>query len=208
VILVADFEIVGAKPSSRDLVEAAAAAGAAFVAVDAAEGDEDAPEAHLGGRRVATIERLVAETSKRGIGLFVRLRDTPPLFGLREALGVTQGASSAASRDRLVVVVDRERVGKRLRRDAPELPSALELASAKPRGWKRFATPNFLRAAADADDLVVPWDGDAAAPLVARTAPLLAKRGARLWVSGLSDGDVARVGSMSVAGCVVRRRLR
>jgi len=204
-IVVADFEIGGAKPSSRDLVDAALACGAAFVAVDVVDGDDETPDAHVGGRRVAKLERLRVEAARRDVGLFLRVRDTLSVFGLRDALGVAKGVASETLRGRLLVVVDGERVGKRLRHDAPELPSALELSAAKRRGLARLMSPNFLRAAADADDLVVLWDDGGAEKVVARIAPEFAKRGARVWITGLRDADVARAAHLPVAGCVVRR---
>jgi hypothetical protein len=204
-IVVADFDVGGAKPTSRDLVDAAHAGGATFVAVDVVDGDDETPDAHVGERRVAKLERLRVEAARRDVGLYLRLRDTLSVFGLRDALGVAKGASSATLRGRFLVVVDAERVGKRLRHDAPELPSALELSPAKRRGLARLMSPNFLRAAADADDLVVPWDDGGAEKLVVRIAPDLAKRGARVWIAGLRDADLARAALLPVAGCVVRR---
>jgi hypothetical protein len=205
-VFVADFEIGDARPSGRDLVDAAVAWGADFVAGDVVDGEDETPEVHVGGRRVATLARMRSEASRGRLGLFLRLRDTLPIAAMREALGVEKGAPSAASRERLLVAVDGERTGKRLRAEAPELPSALELP-VKSRGLARFASPNFQRAGADADDLVVPWGRADVEKLITRIAPILAARGARVWVCGLPETDRPRAERLPVAGLVVRRPL-
>ncbi len=203
-IVVVDFELDGARPSARDVVARAVDHGARFVALDVVDGDDETPDAHVDGRRVAKFARFVDEATRREIGLFLRVRDTLVLFGLRETLGVAKGSSSDDARGRVLVVVPGERVGKRLRREAPELPSALEVPAAGRRGLARFLTVNMLRAAADADDLVVPWNDDAPR-LVARIAPSLAMRGARVWASGVREEDAQRAAASPVAGFVVRR---
>jgi hypothetical protein len=202
-LLVADFELGDARPSAREFVEAAAARGAQFVVADVEEGDDDSVEARRDGRLVAGLARLADEAWRRQVGLFLRLSDTRALAGLRDALDVEKGAKVAALRDRVLVVVPGERVGKRLRRDVPEIPSALELSTAG-RGLSRFLPANYRRAAADADDLVVPWDGPNAPALVAKVAPVLAKRGARLWVSNLKPEELDDASALPVAGLVAR----
>lgn len=201
-VVVADFESDVGNLSSRELVAEAVERGAAFVAVDVVDGDDETPQAHVGGRRVASLERMGSEALRRQIGLFLRVRDTLPISAMREALGVAKGSASATLRDRFLVTVDGERVGKRLRKEAPELPSAYEVP-VKRSGFARLMSPNMLRAAADADDLVVAWSADAPA-LVARLAPVLAKRGARVWVSGVPESDVSSAMALPVAGVVVR----
>jgi hypothetical protein len=205
-IFVADFEIGDARPSGRDLVDAAVACGAGFVAGDVMDGEDETPEVHVGGTRVATLARMRSEASRARLGLFLRLHDTLPIAAMREALGVEKGSPAAASRERLLVAVDGERTGKRLRHDAPELPSALELP-VKSRGLARFASPNVQRAGADADDLVVPWGRADVEKLIGRIAPILAVRGARVWVCGLQETERVRAERLPVAGLVVRRPL-
>jgi len=204
-IVVREFDLGAAKPTARDFVAAAVESGAAFVAADVIDGDDETPEAHVGGCRIAKLERFASEATRRSIGLFLRVPETSGVFGLRDALGVAKGTAATTLTERLLVVVSGERVGKRLRHDAPELPSALELTPASRRGLARFASPNFLRAAADADDLVVPWSDAGAARLVTKLASDLARRGARLWISDLSDTDLADPDLPRVAGWIVRR---
>lgn len=203
-IVVADFDVAGARPTARDLLAAAAERGARFLAVRVVEGDDETPEAHVGGRRFATLERLGDEAKRREMGLFLRLDDTLPIPGLAAALGIDKSVRSADVRDRFVVVVDADRTGKRLRAVAPQFPSAFELPAEEGRSLARLLPVNLRRATADADDLVVPWGRIAAAKLTSRIAPLLAKRGARLWISDVPEPEVELAADVPGAALVVR----
>lgn len=203
-ILVADFVTGRATPSARDLVAAAVERGARFLAADVVDGEDETPEAHVDGHRIARLGRLAAEAFRRETGLFLRLHDTLSVADLAGALGVEKTAKSVDLRDRFLVVADGERTGKRLRRAAPQFPSALELSATPGRGLSRLITPNYQRSAADADDLVVPWGRIDAAKLTTRIAPMLAKRGARLWVSNVPEAEFDRATAIPAAGFVVR----
>jgi hypothetical protein len=203
-LVVADFDVAGARPHARELVDAAADRGARFVAVRVVDGDDETPEAHLAGRRVATLERLAAEARRAEIGLFLRLEDTLPVAGLAAALGADKSGRAADLAGRFLVVVDKDRTGKRLRSVAPQFPSAFELPAAEGRSLARFLPANLRRATADADDLVVPWGRIDAATLAARIAPQLARRGARLWISHVPEAEAAAAAAVPAAGIVVR----
>jgi len=205
-IVVADFDVAGARPTARDLLAAAAGRGARFLAARVVEGDDETPEAHVGGRRVATLEHLADEAKRREMGLFLRLDDTLPIPGLAAALGVGKSVRSADVRDRFLLVVGADRTGKRLRAVAPQFPSAFELPADEGRSLARLIPANLRRATADADDLVVPWGRIAAAKLTSRIAPLLAKRGAWLWLSDVPESETGPASAVPAAGMVVRLR--
>jgi hypothetical protein len=204
-VLVAEFLLDGSRPTAADVVDAAVARGARFLAADIVEGEGEAPDAHVAGHRVSSLARLHAVALRHQVGLYLRLTDTLALPGLAEALGAAKETSAAKLRDRLVVVVDGERAGRRLRLDAPQFPSAFALGAEGRKGLLRFMSPNFQRARSDADDLVVPW-GRFDARALTRFRTDLAKRGARLWISGVSEPDVAAASAVGAAGVVVRWR--
>jgi hypothetical protein len=202
VVLVADFVLGDARPSAADVVDAAALRGARFVAADIVDGDDETPDAHVGGRRVSSLARLNTVALRHQVGLFLRMRDTLALSGLGEALGAEKDVASVRLRERILVVVDGERVGRRLRREAPQFPSAFEFGAGEKKGLLRFLPANFQRAATDADDLVVPWGRfDARSLTKLRTG--LAKRGGRLWISGVAESDVEAASAVGAAGVVV-----
>ena len=206
-VLVADFEISGRAPDAGEIVGAAVDRGAQFLAVAVEEGDKDAPDAVAGGVRIARLSSVAAAARRRQVGLVARVTDTLVVYGLREALGVAKGASAAELRDRFLVVVATDRVGKRVRSDARELPSAYEIPR-RPRGFARFTSANMQRAAADCDDLVVPWGTIDEARIASRIVPDLARRGGRVWLSDVPPDDVHRAAALPVAGVVVRFALR
>jgi hypothetical protein len=174
------------------------------VAATVADGDDHTPDAQVRGHRAGSLEGLAREAARRGLGLFLRLTDTLPIDGLAAALGAERSQSAATLRERVLVVVAAERVGKRLRKDAPQFPSAYELPATE--GWSaaRFVSANLRRASADADDLVIPWGRRGAADLAAKMAPELARRGGRLWISDVPEADRERAAALGPSGVVVR----
>jgi hypothetical protein len=208
-VLVADFVLGGARPAPVELVEAAVARGASFVAAAIAEDDDDALVAEVDGHRVGGLARLAALALRHQLGLLLRLHDTTAIDGLAQALGAEKDASAAPRlRERLLVVVPGERVGRRLRMEAPQFPSAYELPSSGDTILTRWLPVNVRRAAADADDLVVPWGRLDPARLASRIAPDLARRGARLWLSDVPETEVDRATAVGAAGVIVRWSLR
>lgn len=205
-VVVADFLAGDAPGSIRHAVDFAEERGAAFVAFDVLDGDDDTPDAWLGDRRVGKLAKAASEAGRAGVGLALRLRDTLAIGGLRASLGVAAGTPTPPLRERVLVIVDSDRKGKRLRREATELPSAyeLEVPGVKRRGLLRFTPPNYQRATADCDDLVVPWGRIAQEKLVTRIAPDLAKRGAGLWLSEVPERELDRAKALPVAGLIVR----
>jgi hypothetical protein len=206
-VVVAELVLGGAAFSAADLADAASRAGAQFFAVTVP--NHEAPQAHVDGDRVADLERMASVLRSRGLGVFARIEGTLPIPSLRDALGVAKGTSPATLRDRVLVVVDEERTGKRLRMEAPEFPSAYELRpKGDPvRGLLRFASPMWQRAAADAEDLVVPWGRLDGAKLADRYVPALRRRGARLWICGVDETTRAAAASVPAHGLIVRIRL-
>ena len=203
-LIVAEFEIGVEVPSARELLAAAAERGARFVAVDVVDGDDETPQAHIGERRIGALGRFADEARRRQIGLFLRFHDTFSIGGLAASLGVEKSTPAQSLRERFLVVAGTERTGKRLRRETPQFPAAYEVPADGGRGLLRFTSVNYQRAAADCDDLVVPWGKVSAAKLISRIAPDLAARGARLWISHLSQADLDRARSIPAAGFVVR----
>jgi len=203
----------GDEPSGPALVAAAAAVGADRVVVHARATAEHWAVVHrdarveVGGEprllaeltlaevrgaraadgRVATLEETMLAAHRRGVGLVIRIHDGRVTAALAGALGVMAGSGPAALRTRYLVVVPDARIGKSLRRAAPDLPSARAIARAGGawRGALARRFPNLARAAADADDLVVP--GALATPerVERRLVPVLRRRGAFVWVDAV-----------------------
>jgi glycerophosphoryl diester phosphodiesterase len=150
--------------------------------------------------RVATLEETMLEAHRRDIGLVIRIHDTLVVEALTGALGIMAGEGHGELRRRYLVVVPDARIGKRLRMGAQHLPSA---RSIRPTGgaWRaalarRF--PNLARAAADADDLVLSATLATPADLRDRWVPMLARRGAYVWVEGVTPAtrpDYENVGA-------------
>jgi hypothetical protein len=208
-LLVADFVLGGERPSADAVVKAAVARGAALVAAVIAEEEDDTLVAEVDEHRVGGLARLAAVSLRHQVGLLLRLRDTTPIAWLAQALGEGKDASAAPRlRDRFLIVVPNERIGRRLRADAPQFPSGYELPTSGDALLARFLPVNLRRGAADADDLVVPWGRLDPARLASKIAPDLAKRGARLWLSGVPEDDLDRATTVGAAGVVVRWRFR
>lgn len=152
-----------------------------------------------------TLEEVLLAIHKARLGAVLRLFDTPPIERVGAALGVTGGEGRTALLPRFLVTAPDRRVGRRLRADAPDAPSAYELRRGE-QGWRRrlaARVPNLARANADADDLIVPWDhsdGDALAALSRK----LAKRGARLFLGDVPPDRVDALRELPVAGLIVR----
>lgn len=208
-VLVADFVLGGARPAPAELVEAAAVRQAAFVAAVVAEDENDTLVAEVDGQRLGGLERFASLAQRHQVGLFLRLRDSTPIAGLAKALSAEKDASASPRlRERFLVVVPNERIGRRLRADAPQFPSGFELPVSGDAFLQRLFSVNLRRAQADADDLVVPWGRLDPARLASRIAPDLSKRGARLWLSDVPETDVERATAVGAAGLVVRWSLR
>lgn len=204
-VLVADFVLGGARPSPAEVVDAAASRGAAFVAAFVEESDDDSLVAEVDGELIGGLARLASAALRRQVGLVLRLRDSTVISGLAKALGEEKDATASPRlRERLLVVVAAERVGRRLRADAPQFPSAYELPSSGGALLARLLPVNLRRASADADDLVVPWGALDPARLANSVAPDLKKRGARLWLSEVPDGELDRAAAVGAAGVLVR----
>ena len=204
-LLVADFVLAGARPSPAELVDAAVARGAALVAAVIAEEKDDTLVAAVDEHRVGGLARLAALALRQQVGLLLRLRATTPIARLAQALSAEKDASAAPRlRDRFLVVVPNERIGRRLRADAPQFPSGYELPTSGDAILTRFFSVNLRRASADADDLVVPWGRLDPARLVSKIAPDLRKRGARLWLSDVPEDEVDRATAVGAAGVIVR----
>ncbi len=141
-----------------------------------------------GARRVATLEETLLAAHRARLGLVLRIHDTLVVDTLAGALGVTGGTGPAALRARFLVVVPDMRVGRRLRADARDLPSARSVA-ATGGAWRGALTrrfPNLARAAADADDLVVPAALVTPERVRDTLVPHLRRRGAFVWVEGVA----------------------
>lgn len=152
---------------------------------------------------LTTLEQVLLALHKAGLGAVLRLADTRPIGSVDAALGVTGGEGRPALLPRFLVTVPDRRVGRRLRADAPQLPSALELA--RPHDWRgrlALAFPNLARANADADDLVVPWDLFPPARL-ATLSSQLARRGGRVFLSGVPRDALDSVRDHQVAGVLL-----
>lgn len=205
-LLAADVILGGASPPVREIAAFASERGARFLALGVEDGDDETPQALCDGGRVAGLAKAWEEARRHHLGLLLRLMDTLSIAGLREALGVEKGTSPAKLRGTILVVVADDRTGKRLRREAPEFPSALELRpkGSHVRGLMRFVPPMGQRAAADAEDLIVPWSRADDPRIASKWAPGLARRGSRLWISDVPQADAERASRLPATGLVVR----
>ena len=209
-VVVVDFGLEAVPPREvggvRKLVDAARSLDAATGAVDVGADAAGRAIVLAGGEEAFRLERLAHEARRAGVGVAVRLLDTRALSTLRDDLAVAEGALPEPLRDRVLVIVPSERIGKRLRHAARELPSAFEL-SARPTGLRSFLprrSPNMLRAASDADDLVVPWGLLPRERLASAVLQTLQKRGARLWISAVPPAEVADARAVGAHGLLVR----
>lgn len=190
-VLAADFGDEERPRRGRTLIDAARAAGATW-AVTSADAD-------------CTGLRATAKAARdSGMGLLVRIDDSKTAPGLADAIDLPGVPSVAALRDSLLVVVAKERIGKRLRTDAPWAPSAVDLGSFT--GFLSFlrrAAPNYVRATCLVDDVILPHDHLPPARLAALTAKLRL-RGARLWLSGVGPERAAELAAGPWHGLLVR----
>jgi hypothetical protein len=166
----------------------------------------EAKEAALHDGPPCTLEEVLLAAHKAGRGVLFRIRDVRAIPTLAGGLGVMGGEGPAPLRGRFLAAVRDTRAGRRLRTEAPDAPSALELVGEPPgvkgRLWRRF--PNLHRAAADADDLIVPADVYQQLPRRDGLAARLVRRGARLWLSEVAPGDVGAWTDPALAGLLVR----
>jgi glycerophosphoryl diester phosphodiesterase len=222
----------GEEPSGRALVAAAADAGVDRVVVHARStadgwavvhrganvrigGGEDRPlddlalsearKARTADGRVATLEETMLAAHKRDIGLVIRIHDTLVTDALTGALGIMAGEGPSALRARYLVIVPDARIGKRLRMGSPDLPSARALP-AEGGGWRGALArklPNLARAAADADDLVVPAALASPEQVRDKLVPVLRRRGAFVWVEGVPPQDFDTYAETGAGGMLV-----
>ena len=176
----------------RPLVDAARAAGGSWVV--------HSTGADLGGLRATAVA-----ASQGGLNLMVRLGDTRTFLDIEETLAVLGELSVPALRERLLLGVADERAGKRLRTDCRWAPSAADLGTVGGglMGALRRVAPNFVRAACDADDLLVP-DGMFPRPRLERLAAQLRRRGSRLWIDGVPADAVEAWRGGPAYGVIVR----
>jgi len=155
--------------------------------------------------RISTLEDTMLEAHRRKLGLVIRIEETFVIGALAGALGIMAGDGHGELRRRYLVIVPNARIGKRLRADAEKLPSARSLPH-DGGGWRAALArryPNFARAAADADDLVV--HTTLASPDVVRNklVPLLGRRGAYVWVEGVTNSGRAEYEDIGAGGLLV-----
>jgi len=155
---------------------------------------------------VCTVEQVLLEAHRCKLGIVFRLSDTLAIPPLAAGLGVTGGQGRAQLARRFLVVVPDQRLGRRLRTDAKELPSALEIRAGehgmKARLRRRF--PNLSRAGADCDHLLIE---DGVVPHTVLTGRLLRKvrsRGGELWVGGLTLERAHELREHPFGGLIVR----
>jgi len=165
----------------------------------------DSGKVAVTGGGLCTLEETLLSAHRAKLGLVLRLRSARAIVPVSAALGVMGGEGPQALRSRFLVIAGNQRMGRRLRTDAPDLPSALELTPGE-RGLKaalRRRMPNLARAGADTDDVVVPWGmlADRDVPGLAKT---LAGRGARLWVSDVTQARKGQAMSLPAAGLLLR----
>jgi hypothetical protein len=191
-VLVAEFAGDDAPAPGAALVGAAAAAGASWVAISA---DDD----------LAPFRATLGAAAERGAGVFLRLRSTRALGDLEEACGGLGELTVQRLRERLLVVVETELAGRRLRTEARWAPSALTLGGpgGSLRLWFRRAFPHHLRGRADCDDLVVPADRFEVHALRERLVPGTRRRGGRVWVEGARREDLPALAGAGVHGAVL-----
>ncbi len=160
------------------------------------------------GGRIRTFEEVLLRAHRAGVSLLVRVGTISALGPLAGGLGVMGAEKPAELRERYVAVVSSERLGKRLRTDAPIAPSALEVGTAGGgvRGALGRRLPNLARASAAADDLVLPLALCGGAKRVSALRATLARRGARLWISHVPPNEEDAARALGADGVVVRYR--
>jgi hypothetical protein len=192
VALAAEFAPERAPPAGRALVEAAREAGAGWVVLRV-------------GAALEGVRATGRAAEESGTGLLVFLEDTRGLADLAAALPAAAARKTAENRDRLLVVVESERAGKRLRAEVPWAPSAVDVGAIG--GFARLFrswAPNHVRAMCLADDVLAPAGMFGEARLAALAAKLRL-RGARLWLRDVAPQDAERLGDGPVFGLVVSR---
>ena len=163
----------------------------------------------LSGGGLCTLEQVLLAAHKRGVGVVFRVRSTLAVKPLDAGIGVTGGSGHATFRKRFLAVVPDQRTGKRLRSDAKDVPSALELRHGE-RGLHavlRRTFPNLARAGAAADDLVIPHDLYPWTKVESGLLPTLRRRGAGLWLSEVPPERARDWDDHPVTGVLVRREL-
>lgn len=135
-----------------------------------------------------TVEEALLAAHRRRIGLHFRVHERSVVRPLAAAIGVSGGSGHELLRRRFLVVADDAKIGRWLRSEAPELPSAVVLPEAGG-GWRGALgrrLPNLARAAADADDLLLPNALAGGPTRIAALARTLARRGGYLWICDLT----------------------
>lgn len=170
----------------------------------------DTRRVRLSGGGLCTLEQVLLAAHKRGIGVVFRVRSTLAVKPLGAGIGVTGGSGHATFKRRFLAVVPDQRIGKRLRSDAKDVPSALELRRDE-RGYHAFVRrsfPNLARAGAAADDLLIPHDAYAWPKIENGLLPTLRKRGAGLWLTDVPPDAAGTWDEHPIAGAFVRREIR
>jgi hypothetical protein len=170
----------------------------------------DTRRVRLSGGGLCTLEQVLLAAHRCHIGVVFRVRSTLAAKPLGAGIGVTGGAGHAAFRRRFLAVVPDQRIGKRLRSDAREVPSALEIRRGE-RGLHAFlrrSLPNLARAGAAADDLLVPHDAFPWPKIENGLLPTLRRRGAGLWLSDVPPDSAGNWDEHPIAGVFVRREIR
>ena len=157
----------------------------------------------------ASLEQTMLAAHREHVGMLVRIHDTLGISALGAALGIMQGDQTENLRRRYLVVVADQRTGRRLRSDAAQVPSALLLRErgGKLQGVIARAFPNLARAGAEADDLIVPAALFTPDRLRKKLVPVLARRAAFAWVTGLDETTESEYADSGAGGLIVQRRL-
>ncbi|MCE9634867.1 MAG: hypothetical protein K8T90_04105 [Planctomycetes bacterium] len=190
--IAAEFDDDGPQ-RGRPLVDAARAVGAGWVVLRV-------------GSTLGGLQATARAAAEGGLGLIVRLDDTGGIADLADTLHALGEQSVTALRDRLLIVVPTERIGKRLRADAKWAPSAADLATVQGSymGFFRKFAPVYVRASCDTDDLVVPH-GFFPPPKLVKLADKLRTRGARLWIEDVPPDEVEPMRDGPAFGLIVSR---
>jgi len=170
----------------------------------------EALRARCADGRLVSLEDTMLEARRRKIGLVIRIHDTLVTEALAGALGIMAGDgrkndAHSELRSRFLVVVPDARIGKRLRTDSRPLPSGRSLPHIGG-GWRGALVrrlPNFARAAADADDLVIHATLASPARVREKLVPHLAKRGAYVWIEGVTPETRADYEDVGAGGLLI-----
>ncbi len=195
-------------PSAESLVTWASAAGADRLAVRAWLGPQGWAVVHPCGASAdgaPSLEEVMLAAHRASLGLVVRIAKTDVISSLAGGLGILGSEGPAELRRRYLVVVPSTRIGKWLRRDAGDLPSARELdAGTSIRSRLRRRAPNLARAASDADDLMVSAATTSPQRVRDVLVPQLRRRGAFVWVADVPPEARSSYENLGAGGLLLR----